>query len=477
MDHANQGRAVGRRTALKALGATALAGVGIGAATPSAAAAEPRGGSRSTGDDVIVIGAGYAGVTAARELRAAGLRPIILEARDRIGGRIWTETYAGQSIELGGQWLSERHTRAFAELRRYGIGTVPGGLAPTRGFYPTTRGAQEFDLATAGPHGDGLLARLFQGSRHYFPHPEDPLRRRDLLSGVDLLSLRDGINALGLDAQDKLWLTGMTAVYSGGSNAFGGLTSMAQWWALAGWSTPGWHSLLDHRPVGGMGGVLDRMLVDADARLHLNSPVVSVTDHGGEVTVVTRSGAVHRAPSAVVAIPVNTWRTISFSPGLPLAHRRASAQTMGVPRATKLMIRIAGDLGDVTAIGTEGSTMSWVMPQARLDNGDLLLVGFSTDPTINPADVAGVQSRLRTILPGATVRGARGHQWESDPYALGGWGLRRPGQLIGLWPDVEQPHGRVAFATGDIASGWNGAFIDGAIESGYRAAAQALAIR
>jgi len=63
--------------------------------------------------------------------------------------------------------------------------------------------------------------------------------------------------------------------------------------------------------------------------------------------------------------------------------------------------------------------------------------------------------------------------WAADPYALGGRALRRPGQLTTQLPAIQQPQGRVAFASGDIASGWVG-FVEGALESGLRAAQQVL---
>ena len=65
--------------------------------------------------DVVIVGAGPAGLTAARELRKAGLSVAVLEARDRVGGRTWTDTVDGAMLEIGGQWVSPDQT-ALLEL-------------------------------------------------------------------------------------------------------------------------------------------------------------------------------------------------------------------------------------------------------------------------------------------------------------------------------------------------------------------------
>src|SRR6266550_4102205 len=84
--------------------------------------------------DVVVIGGGFAGLTAARDLRDAGVGSVVLEARDRLGGRTWTSTIPGTGVqvELGGTWfLRDEQPHIAGEIERYGVAVTPS-------FVPTT---------------------------------------------------------------------------------------------------------------------------------------------------------------------------------------------------------------------------------------------------------------------------------------------------------------------------------------------------
>ncbi|GGV64904.1 flavin monoamine oxidase family protein [Streptomyces griseoloalbus] len=460
----------GRRLFLKAAGATALAGA-IGATPYSGSTAHAADGATS---DVIVIGAGYAGGTAARELAAQGLKVTVLEARDRIGGRIWTDTFAGQRIELGGGWLSPDHELVAHEMQRYGLTNV-GDVVPVQSVMPSSNGFQAMSPAEANAHLGTLFEQFHEGSQEYFARPHDPLYRADLLQQIDQLSFTDRIAQLSMSELDKEWLAGYFTAYTGNENSRRAMTSMAQWWALGGWSMEGWEKQTAYKPAGGMTELLQKMLATSGIALKLSSPVAAVTSASDGVQVKLVSGQVYKAGAVVVATPVNTWKTIQFSPALPSAHTAATTEGVGVSLSTKIWMQLSGSVEAVYAQGTENSALPLMIPQQELSGGGRLMVGFAGS-SLNVADKAAVQAAVRTYIPGATLVSYRAQQWGADRYARGGWGLRRPTQLLRQLPALHQPHGRMVFAGADIASGWNGAFIEGAVETGMRAAQQVAAL-
>ncbi|MER7394129.1 NAD(P)/FAD-dependent oxidoreductase [Streptomyces sp. NPDC000151] len=465
----NSHRRPSRRTLLRAAGAAAVAVPAAGALASVASGASPA--EESTDWDVIVIGAGFAGLTAARELRARGKRVLVLEARDRIGGRTWTDTYAGQLVERGGTWVEATQPHLGAELKRYSL-ALEEDQPIERAFLPTPSGPKEFTPDDGFGRIGAIFDRMYDGSREYFAKPYEPLYRADLLQSLDKLTLRDRLNQLSLTPEEELLINGQTAVYSGGTSDMGAFTMFAQWWALAGWSNAGWNDTQRYRIAKGTHALLQAMIDETRPTVRLSTPVASVADTGATVYVTTKAGRKYSAAKVVVAIPANAWSTLKFSPSLPPALTAASDQGIAVKNAVKLWIHARKGAGRFYGQGAEGgSPIPMLLPFKETSEG-MLYIAFSTDPTLDPASTAQVKSAVQKLGVDLDVIGVKAHDWGRDPYARGGWAFRRPGQLTTLYPDVTEPKGRLSFASGDIANGWSG-FIDGAIESGLRAARQA----
>ncbi|NBE49925.1 flavin monoamine oxidase family protein [Streptomyces boluensis] len=426
--------------------------------------------------DAIVVGAGFAGVTAARELRARGLRPVVIEARHRIGGRTWTDTFDGLPIEYGGGWISPFAKLAMAELDRYDIPLLEGVLPmPEWAVFPVEDGSLEsFDGNVALGRLGELLTTIFEGSEKLLPRPHEPLFAGERIRAVAGQSLRERLDSLHLDTRDDMWISTLVGGFAGGSSKDGAYEALAQWWQVAGGKLADWITIEGQAPASGMSALVQEILNDAEADLHLNSPVTRVDDDGSLVRVTTASGREFAAPVAVLAVPANVWRTIDFRPGLPPVHAETAERGIGVPHTSRLWLRVRGDFGPVHVRDVENGLLTPMFTHAVLDNGEQLLTGYSQDPSLDVSRPEQVRAALQRLLPQAELISYRAHDWGHDPYSLGGWTLRRPGQLTQL-PEVQEPHGRVAFANDGIASGWNG-FVDGAIESGFRAAGQAADI-
>ncbi|SCG04385.1 Monoamine oxidase [Streptomyces sp. MnatMP-M17] len=464
---------ISRRSILRA-GAGITAATAVAATAPEVFAPAQASAAEPAVYDVIVVGAGYAGVTAARELRLKGYQVLILEARNRIGGRTWTDTFAGKQIELGGTWVELTQPHVGAELKRYGIGLVPDA-APERTFFPTPSGPAEFTPDEGFTRMGATYERIFEGSNQYFERPFEPLYRADLLKDLDKLSLRARLNQMGLTPEQELLVNGQTAVYSGGSSATGALTMLAQWWALSGWNNDGWNETMKYRMSTGTVGLLNAMLNEAQPTVRLSSPVAQIALSGSTYHVTTQAGVTSSAKGVVLAVPVNVWQSIKFTPSLPAAQTTAAAQGIGVKTGTKLWIHARSPQGRFYAQGAEGGSPITMMIPDKVTSSGLLYSAFSTDPAFDPTNTAQVTAAVSQLGANIEVLGVKGQRWGSDAYSRGGWAFRKPGQLTGLYPNVQQPGSRLAFASGDIANGWSG-YIDGAIESGLRAAQQIAAL-
>ncbi|MDX2935288.1 flavin monoamine oxidase family protein [Streptomyces ipomoeae] len=454
-----------RRTLLKAAGATTLVtATGAALAYPATAAAAVR----NKEFDVIVVGAGLAGVTAARELKAQGKRVLLLEARGRIGGRTWTDTFLGQQIERGGAWVDPLQPYVWRELSRYKVPIV-ADAGVERSILPTLDGFAEYDPAEAYARQKELFTPFFEdGNREYFERPYEPLYREDLVRRHDGFSLRDRLDQLKYAPDEEIRLTSTTSLY-GGSSKRGALTHLTQWWALSGWNFDGFHGVNTYRPKDGTVSLLKAILAEAAPTLRLNSPVASVTQDASRVRVVTRAGEEFTAPEVIMAVPVNVWKTIKFTPELPEAHRTATTAGIGVPHEKKLWLNLKKPADRFVAEAPEGHP---ICIMGRFDEGQSV-VAFSVKDTFDVHDRGQVEAAVKDILPDAQLVNYTAHDWHADEFALGVGAFRQPFQLTRLHRDLQKPHGRIKFAGGDIADGWSG-YMDGAVESGIRAAGGTL---
>lgn len=459
-----------RRFLLKAAGTTALT-ASVAAAASGTAGAAPR-----AGYDVIVIGAGFAGATAARSLAAKGLKVLVLEARNRIGGRVWTSTFAGEQVEMGGTWVDEKQRLVWQEVQRYKL-ALTADAPPARSYFPTTPTGdwQPFDPVDLYTRQSAVVTPLFDGSRDWFPDPYKPFTREDLLRDLDRLSMRDRLDQMRFSPEEELLADPATSYLTGSASTMG-LTGQAHWWALAGHSFEGYGSINTYRPTVGSTALVKAILDESKATVRLSSPVTAVSVRGAQVTV-TAKGTDYTAGGVVVAVPVNVWNSIRFTPGLPSEFTSLSTRGLGVRTAQKFMMHVKGKglaRFSVESPAASSSKITAVFPFKERSDGNIV-IGFSNAPSFNAGDRATVQTELRKIIPGVEVVAVSAQHWGQDPYAQGGWAVRGHGVLMGPLRAVQKPVRRLTFATGDIANGWNG-YMDGAIESGDTAATQMAGI-
>ncbi|QUL80479.1 MULTISPECIES: NAD(P)/FAD-dependent oxidoreductase [unclassified Brevibacterium] len=442
--------------------------------------------------DVVIIGAGPTGLSAARRLRKAGRSVTVLEARDRVGGRTWTDHIDGQMYELGGQWISPDQTALLDLIAELGKETYPRYrdgdsvyIAPdgTRTVYSgdmfpvgeSTRSEMERLIGIL----DGLAARI---------GPKAPWDAPDAAE-LDSISFHHWLRQ---QSDDELACENIGLFIAGGmltkpATAFSALQAVLMA-ASAGSFTHlvDDHFILDRRVVGGMQSVSVQMADELGSdTVRLNQPVRRIDWSDEGVTVSTDELTV-RATEAIIAVPPNLYSRISYDPPLPrlqqIFHQHQSMGLVIKVHATynTPFWREQGLSG--TGFGA-GRLVQEVYDNTNYGEEQGTLVGFISDVRADAMWALDEDSRRQQILQSlAEFLGPQAlepevfylsdfgaEEWTRGAYAtsydLGG--LHRWGRY------QNEPVGPLRFASSDIAAeGYQ--HVDGAVRIGTATAESIL---
>jgi monoamine oxidase len=441
--------------------------------------------------EVAVVGAGFAGLTAARLLHEAGRSVVVLEARDRVGGRTCTETHHGTWIDLGGQWIGPGQDRVAALVAELGVGTYP---QPEQGddVLLADGAARRVPNVALAFTEDELVAYLeLAGALEAIAEqvPLDAPWRGPDAGAWDATSLRDWVRAR--DAPPRvadLFEVGVQAVFAA-STAQLSLLHAAHYVHSAG----GWSKLTDSeggaqqdRMVGGVQPLAERLAgLLPDGAVRLSSPVgrIAQDDRGAAVEA---HGTLVAAERVVVALPPTLAGRIDYAPPLP-AQRDQLVQHM--PQGSVIKFHVLYEAPWWRAEGLSGTVLCPrepigvtfdCTPPAGTPG---LITGFFEGPAAVAAGRRTTGERRDVVVDvlarslGGRARDALGYvdrDWSAEPFTRGCYGAHLP---PGAWtvygPALREPVGRVHWAGTETAERWTG-YIDGAIDSGQRVAAEVL---
>jgi monoamine oxidase len=472
-----------RREWLKASAAT-----GLLAATGSAV--ESRAQTRAGPIDVIVLGAGLAGLNAALLLEEFGMRVRVLEASPRIGGRLYTLDDVAGKPEAGGNQIGTAYARTLDTAIKLGLKLEPNARSPLlrEDRVVLAIGGKRYSLAEwgkadANPMPEALRAlppdRVL--SRIIGPSPLESITAwRDqkhaaldvpvtqLLATKNLkaeaLSLMDATNGLGdtLDATSLL-------------NLYYSQTNLAEILKIKG---------PVQNIVGGNQRLPEAMARALKGDVVLNARVTAVESSARGVAVKTVDGRRFQARFLVCALPLPAMRRIRFVPGLPKLHADAVASA-AYGKVTQVHLEVTrpfwGDDGLAPYIWSDGA-LERVFPQDSRGDGNppSLIVWVngagcaSWDALDDAAFGARALAELEKVLPASkgAVKLAKRIAWHQSPLAGGSWINWAPGEMTRFAHHLANPLGRIHFAgehTGQTLRG-----MEAAMESGERAATEIL---
>jgi (S)-6-hydroxynicotine oxidase len=435
--------------------------------------------------DVTIVGAGFAGVAAARELSQAGRRVLVLEARDRVGGRTWfePERLDGRPAELGGAFVLDRtaYPLVWAEIDRHGLELDWGSTEPAELIWHTGGERRVGPLPVPFGELDSFersLAHVRDAARRI--DPQLPLEAQDLadldIAAADFFGqielgphTRDVWRAHIANLAGDDWDVPSILPLLAGVAAAGGSVVAASFFD-APIDTPMARTLgpqLRH----GTRSLHAAVLGESRADLVLGARVTDVRDDGDEVTIDYQGGTV-TSSAAVVAVPLGVVGAIAFDPPLPEGHAEiARAGVAG--QAEKVTALVSNCPRPFYAHGRPpGGGLANAATTVH-DAGGALVVGFTTHPgALDPNDRAAVEAALRVYCPEIIVEASAGHDWARDPFSRGTWSYYRPGQMLRI-AELARPHGRVVFAGSDYDRRLG---MEGALATGMQAAAFVCAL-
>ncbi|HXL99951.1 MAG TPA: FAD-dependent oxidoreductase [Rhizomicrobium sp.] len=436
--------------------------------------------------DVIVVGAGAAGLKAAQELVAKGRSVIVLEANDRVGGRLKAADLAGRRVDPGGQWIGVGHDVLLAEGERFGIMTYPqyesgktvmqllGKLTHFSGAVPRMPILSLLELFRIQKRWDREMKTVPAFSPWTAPRAKewDGLTLESwIVKNVHTAAAREFAKlvprgAWAAEARQVSYLWFLDALRSAG-----GLEYLM---AVKG-------GALDRKFAGGMQQVAQRMADELGDRVVLGAPVQTIAQDDEGVRVITAKGE-FRARFVIVATPPGSAARIAFEPHLP-AIRDGLQQRMPMGAIIKVLVayrepfwRRAGFSGQVA---TDDDILGIVMDDAP-ENGVATLLGFIEGRHAVEMSAAGKQARKEQVIASlvkffgpeaADYIGYEDNDWMLEPYVHGYVASMPPGVMTRFGRALREPCGRIHWAGSESSTEWAG-YIEGAVRSGIRAAGE-----
>lgn len=416
--------------------------------------------------DVTVVGAGMAGIVAARDLSKQGYSVVLLEARHRIGGRTYTEKAFGREVELGGAYVHWTLPNVWHEMQRHGISVKPPINAEK--VYWLADGAMH--CGTESDHSmavEPAITRLVADAGSRFPKPFEPGAVDN--TDIEKETLEERINSLNLSTYDRDVLDG---ILSGMVHSYSqhGVDQLLLWVATNFGEYKAFFETGSYWAIdGGTKRLIDAIMVESSAELRVSTPVSSIIDDGSQVTVTTRTGQKIHSLAVVVAVPLNTINDITITPDVAPRVRTMIDQKNPV-MGGKIWARVKGEIEPFTAFAPISKNHINVARTESRYKGDTLVLCMCSDATkIRGHDREAVQAALRKFVPDIQVIDTASHDWVTDEFSKGAWMMHRPGNLTDAALQMRKPHGRVHFAGGDISLPLVTS-IDGAMGTGAAAA-------
>jgi monoamine oxidase len=397
---------------------------------------------------VVIIGAGLAGLAAADALHRAGAEVQVVEARDRVGGRVWSVPFGASVVERGAEFVLPGNTVLTAAAARLGLPLVRKGT-----LYGNRTPAGEPSPVSAGPVSAGAMAAAAGRLASLPTDPGETLASALARAGLDA-GLAEAISAR----------LEVSCAHPAGDLEAGVLREAGS--AFGDFDT--------HTVAGGNDRLAEALAAAIGReRLRLSAPVTGVRWTAGGATIVLDGGHEVDADAAILAVPASVMAGIAFAPALPPA-KAAALRAVRYGQAAKLFVGLRAPAEPSATLSVPGRF--WCYTQLGADGRPAPFVGAfaGTTGALERLGVASGPERwldaLAALRPDLELDRDRValSTWAGDPWVHGAYAAQSAAAPLDE-AELSRRVGPLAFAGEHTAGAWHGT-MEGALRSGIRAA-------
>jgi monoamine oxidase len=412
----------------------------------------------------IIIGAGLSGLAAAYTLKQAGWQVTVLEARERLGGRVHSYSFDESPTlvcEMGGEWIGASHERMRALCRDFGIVLQDHRFAASLMRDGIVKAPDQWNFS---PQANAAFEKFRQTYHTYTQSDKERLDRYDWWTWLEEIGF----------TQDDLLLRDLQD-----STDFGeSIRHVSAYAAATEYFESSPANEMDFKITGGN----SRLVCELAARvgtesIRLNTVVEEIGQRLGHVVVKVGSER-FIADACICTVPARVLDRIRFDPPLP-AIQRAAAEQLQYARIIKnsvLFTERFWGAEDFSLVSDVTSHYYFHSTQKQPGREGVLCsyaIGEKADVLAAQNDARRSDIVTRDLLPfnehaQTLARNIQSYAWQRDRYTHGGYALYRPGQWFTIRPILQRPHGKVLFA-GEHLAEWQG-FMEGAVVTGEDAA-------